>query len=209
MGISLDKSSDCPQPRLMGETNGIRLVAILLIVTLIGSILAAPGMTLAQDETSGTASSDGLGIKVASWALTVPYCLVKTAFAIGGGIVGGLGYFFSGGNQHTAQAIWDTSITGTYIIRPANLRGEEPIHFLGHADESQGESVPHPTNPVPASPESPRKSDLTRFRHSHGGTGCGSAHKPFFASRASVSPTLPAPYLLAYISDTSHSRYGR
>ena len=24
-------------------------------------------------------------------------------------------------------------------------------------------------------------------RHSHGGTGCGSAHKPFFASRASFS----------------------
>ena len=25
------------------------------------------------------------------------------------------------------------------------------------------------------------------FLHSHGGTGCGSAHKPFFASRASFS----------------------
>ena len=156
MGISLDKSSDCPQPRLMGIRTGF-VVAILLIVTLIGSILAAPGMTLAQDQTSGTASSDGLGIKVASWALTVPYCLAKTAFAIGGGIVGGLGYLFSGGNQHTAQAIWDTSVTGTYIIRPAHLRGEEPIHFFGHADESQGESVPHPTQPVPASPESPKK----------------------------------------------------
>jgi hypothetical protein len=155
MGISLDKSSDCPQPRLMGIRTGF--VAILLIVTLIGSILAAPGMTLAQDQTSGTASSDGMGIKVASWALTVPYCLAKTAFAIGGGIVGGLGYFFSGGNQQTAQAIWNTSVTGTYIIRPAHLRGEEPIHFFGQADESQGESVPHPTKSVPASPESPKK----------------------------------------------------
>src|SRR6185503_7763131 len=32
------------------------------------------------------------------------------------------------------------------------------------------------------------------FRHSHGGTGCGSAHKPFLASRASFSSpsnTLP------------------
>ena len=28
---------------------------------------------------------------------------------------------------------------------------------------------------------------LPRFRHSHGGTGCGSAHNPFFASRASFS----------------------
>ena len=28
---------------------------------------------------------------------------------------------------------------------------------------------------------------LFLFLHSHGGTGCGSAHKPFLASRASVS----------------------
>jgi hypothetical protein len=28
---------------------------------------------------------------------------------------------------------------------------------------------------------------LLPFRHSHGGTGCGSAHKPFLASRASFS----------------------
>jgi len=30
------------------------------------------------------------------------------------------------------------------------------------------------------------------FRHSHGGTGCGSTHKPFFASLAIPSPYLPA-----------------
>jgi hypothetical protein len=135
----------------------VRFVAILLIVTLMGSILATPALTLAQDQTSGTDSSDGIGIQVASWALTVPYCLAKTAFAVGGGIVGGLGYVFSGGNSHTAQAIWTTSITGTYIIRPAHLRGEEPVRFLGHAGENQGESVPHPIEPVPNSSASPDK----------------------------------------------------
>ena len=150
-----DKSSDPPPPRLKGKR--ARFVAILLIVTLMGSILAAPALTLAQDQTSGTDSSDGIGIQVASWALTVPYCLAKTAFAVGGGIVGGLGYVFSGGNLHTAQAIWTTSITGTYIIRPAHLRGEEPVRFLGHAGENQGESVPHPIEPVPNSSASPEK----------------------------------------------------
>ena len=32
-----------------------------------------------------------------------------------------------------------------------------------------------------------RSTDYFRFRHSHGGIGCGSAHKPFLASRASCS----------------------
>ena len=35
--------------------------------------------------------------------------------------------------------------------------------------------------------ESDRAVYLLRFRHSHGGTGCGSTHKPFPASRASFS----------------------
>jgi len=33
----------------------------------------------------------------------------------------------------------------------------------------------------------PRAAHLLLFRHSHGGTGCGSAHKPFLASLASRS----------------------
>ncbi len=33
-----------------------------------------------------------------------------------------------------------------------------------------------------------------RFRHSHGGTGCGSAHKPFFASLL-LSSNVPLLYV--------------
>jgi len=40
------------------------------------------------------------------------------------------------------------------------------------------------------------------FRHSHGGTGCGSAHKPFLASRASFS-TPSSTLSLAHTSDTT------
>src|SRR5262245_22734506 len=127
-------------------------VAVLLIVTLMCSILGVPGLTMAQDQTSGTNSSEGIGIRVASWALTVPYCLAKTAFAVGGGVVGGLGYVFSGGKLPTAEAIWRTSVTGTYIIRPAHLRGKESIHFFGRDYDSQVESVPHPTEPRPTQP---------------------------------------------------------
>jgi len=80
-------------------------------------------------------------VEVGSWLLTVPYCAAKTAFAVAGSVVGGLGYAFSGGNSKTAETIWTTSVYGTYILRPAHLRGEEPIHFLGKANDNQSEPV--------------------------------------------------------------------
>jgi hypothetical protein len=113
----------------------------LLIVICMGLILIPPGSTLAEDSLSGTDSSEDTGIQVASWLLTVPYCAGKSAFAVAGSVVGGLGYAFSGGNSKTAETIWTTSVYGTYILRPAHLRGEEPIHFLGKADNNQTEPV--------------------------------------------------------------------
>jgi len=118
-----------------------RSVAIVLIMTVMGLTMIPPGSTLANDQTSSTDSSDGTGIQVASWLLTVPYCAGKSAFAIAGSVVGGLGYAFSGGNSETAQSIWSKTVYGTYILRPAHLRGEEPIQFLGKADGNQSEPV--------------------------------------------------------------------
>jgi hypothetical protein len=57
----------------------------------------------------------------------------------------------------------------------------------------------------------PRAAHLLRFRHSHGGTGTGSAHKPFFASRAyfsspssTVSPGAYFRYHQHQLSPSSH-----
>lgn len=118
-----------------------RFVTVMLIVTFMGLTMIPPGPALAEEQASGTDSSDGTGIKVASWLLTVPYCAGKSAFAIAGSVVGGLGYAFSGGNSQTAQSIWTKTVYGTYILRPAHLKGEEPIHFLGKADDGQGEDM--------------------------------------------------------------------
>ncbi|HMU53564.1 MAG TPA: hypothetical protein PKA61_01085 [Nitrospira sp.] len=80
----------------------------------------------------GNASSAGIG--VLSGLSTILYLPIKTAFAIGGGLVGGLAYVFSGGNEHAAKSIWTTSMYGTYVITPEHLRGDKPIRFLGVAD---------------------------------------------------------------------------
>jgi hypothetical protein len=138
-------------------SNWTRAVAVLLVMALIGSLVILPGRALAEDSTSGYDNSEGTGIQVASWALTVPYVIAKSAFALGGAVVGGLGYVFSGGNSDTAETVWTRSIYGTYVIRPAHLRGEEPVHFLGQADKSHSEVAPLPVQPKPESTEPEKK----------------------------------------------------
>ena len=131
-------------------------VAVVVLVAVLGVLLLPPGWAWAEDPTSSDGGSDETGIQVGAWALTVPYIIGKGAFALGGAVVGGLGYAFSGGNSDTAKTVWTKSIYGTYIIRPAHLRGEEPVYFLGKSDESQAEGTPPPAHPTPE-PAKPEK----------------------------------------------------
>jgi hypothetical protein len=121
----------------------------MVVVSTMCLILLPPQAALADISSD---RSDRTGIEVASWALTVPYIIGKSTFALGGAVVGGLGYVFSGGNVNTAKAVWTRSIYGTYIIRPAHLRGEEPVHFLGQPDENLMDLPPAlPTSGMPYS----------------------------------------------------------
>jgi hypothetical protein len=132
----------CPfVPATHQRTSWSKSIAFVLIVTVMGLTMVPAGVTFAQDQASSSDGSDSTGIQVASWLATIPYCVGKSAFAVAGSVVGGLGYAFSGGNSETAQAIWTKSVYGTYILRPAHLRGEEPIHFLGQSEEHKSESV--------------------------------------------------------------------
>ena len=137
-------------------TDWTTAVAVVLLVAVMGVLLLPPGWAWAEDPTSSDGGSDETGIQVGAWALTVPYIIGKGAFALGGAVVGGLGYAFSGGNSDTAKTVWTKSIYGTYIIRPAHLRGEEPVYFLGKSDESQAEGTPPPAHPTPE-PAKPEK----------------------------------------------------
>ena len=128
-------------PATHQRTPWSKSIAIVLLVTVMGLTMIPAGVTFAQDQASSSDGSDSTGMQVASWLATIPYCAGKSAFAVAGSVVGGLGYAFSGGNSETAQAIWTKSVYGTYILRPAHLRGEEPIHFIGQSDEDKSESV--------------------------------------------------------------------
>ncbi len=138
-GNGFQKYVIAPETYFFGKLS--RFATVMLIVTFMGLTMIPPGSALAEDQPSGSDSSDDTGIKVASWLLTIPYCAGKSAFAIAGSVVGGLGYAFSGGNSETAQSIWTKTVYGTYILRPAHLRGEEPIHFLGKSEDGPSEHM--------------------------------------------------------------------
>ncbi len=132
-----------------------RLVALILTIALCTMIMLpqawseepAPTGTVTGTSEGGNSSSAAMG--AAAGLSTLLYLPLKVAFAIGGGIVGGLAYVFSGGNEHAAKSIWTTSAYGTYIITPDHLRGDRPIRFLGVADASD---APPPTSSPAAEP---------------------------------------------------------
>lgn len=142
-------SSSSNRPR---EASSFKLVAAILLLALC-SITMAPAAWSQENTTSpssattegGTASSAGM--QAAAAVSTILYFPFKAAFAIGGGIVGGLAYAFSGGNEQAAKSIWDTSLRGTYYISPDHLQGNRPIRFLGVADSNDTpapDSAPEP-----------------------------------------------------------------
>ena len=95
-------------------------------------------------STEGGTPSDA-GMLAMAGLSTLLYFPLKAVFAIGGGIVGGLTYVFTGGDEHAAKSVWNTSLYGTYIITPDHLQGNRPIRFLGVAD----------SNDVPATTPAP------------------------------------------------------
>ncbi len=115
----------------------------VIVVLCFCTILAAPAVyaqdtppsppqtttSSAADTSQGTAS--GAGMQAASAVATILYFPFKAAFAIGGGIVGGLTYAFTGGNESAAKSVWQTSMYGTYVITPEHLAGDKPVRFLG------------------------------------------------------------------------------
>ena len=129
----------------------ITLVCTLGIVTMAPSVRGqepAPAPAPASENTEGgNASSAGMG--AAAGLSTLLYLPLKAAFAIGGGVVGGLAYAFSGGNENAAKSIWTTSMYGTYIITPDHLRGDKPVRFLGVAEpDTSSQTIVPATEPV-------------------------------------------------------------
>jgi hypothetical protein len=119
------------------------LCLFLVVVVMGGSVLAHDGdMREANppsheeiQKTSPSRSKEA-ALQAASWLLTLPYGAAKVAYAIGGGVVGGLAWVMTGGKTEVAKSVWIPSMTGDYIVQPQHLTKEKPLRFLGVPSEA-------------------------------------------------------------------------
>lgn len=121
-------------------------VALFTLLVVTGECTLAQGQDISDISPSHSSlsspphpsSPEEVGLQAASWLLTVPYGAAKMAYAIGGGIVGGLAWAITGGNMDVATSIWIPSMTGDYILQPQHLTGEKHLYFVGLSPEAPG-----------------------------------------------------------------------
>ena len=107
---------------------------IILCIYVSMTVPAAYAEDTEDTSTDYAVAVSETGMEAASALATMVYSPAKAAFALGGGIVGGLTYAFTGGDEKAASKIWHASMEGDYMIEPANLTGEDPINCVGQEE---------------------------------------------------------------------------
>jgi hypothetical protein len=105
-------------------------IAALIILCIYVS-MTVPAAYAEDTSTDYAVAVSETGMEAASALATMVYFPAKAAFALGGGIVGGLTYAFTGGDEEATSKIWRASMEGDYMVEPGNLTGEVPINFVG------------------------------------------------------------------------------
>lgn len=105
-------------------SNRVPLRRALQAAVVIVALAASPA---AAQESNRNEGLFGAGSVLAS----LVYGPAKLAYAVGGSLVGGLAWMFSGGDHETMQPIMDAALRGDYVITPEHLRGERRVEFVG------------------------------------------------------------------------------
>jgi hypothetical protein len=103
---------------------------IILCIYVIMTVPAVHAEDTSDDSGAEIAVSES-GMSAASALATIVYFPVKAAFSLAGGIVGGLTYAFTAGNEEATKDVWNASMGGDYMVEPENLTGEKPLNFIG------------------------------------------------------------------------------
>jgi len=106
-----------------------------LVAVWIGAALAVT-LTAAEPAAAAPDYIADMGWGMAAIGSNLFYMPAKMLYAVGGGIVGGLGYGLTGGNLGVAQSIWSPSLGGTWILSPEMMNGKSPILFTGESYEA-------------------------------------------------------------------------
>ena len=108
----------------------------LLVAASLAAVVASASPSTAWAKS--TAEAGGWG--VASGLCSLLYAPVKIVYAVGGGLIGGLAWVFSAGDNDVANAVITPAVRGDYVVTTAHLRGEQPLEFIGRDPEYAGDS---------------------------------------------------------------------
>jgi hypothetical protein len=104
-------------------------IALASLVTVLSSPLyaqtAAPAS--APAEPVGQEAGYGVGAALAS----IFYIPAKVTYAGLGLLTGGLGFLLTGGRADVANNIIYPAVRGDYVVTPSNLKGTDPLYFVG------------------------------------------------------------------------------
>jgi hypothetical protein len=85
--------------------------------------------------------SEEAGYGVGAALASVFYIPAKVTYAGLGLITGGLGFVLSGGRADVANNIIYPAVRGNYVVTPNNLKGTEPIYFVGAPPPESAQSA--------------------------------------------------------------------
>ena len=101
----------------------IRVCSGLIVLALV----SAPSAARATEQKAMSEAGFGATAAVAS---TV-YGSIKIVYALGGTLVGSLGWLLSGGRTDVARAVMQPALRGDYVITPEHLAGRRAVRFVG------------------------------------------------------------------------------
>lgn len=113
----------------MGRRMMATRVAVLVLVLAGPALASSDGF--GNPNRPGTAGKLGWGL--ASVGTNLFYMPAKMLYALGGGLVGLLGWGFTGGDDNVLYGILDPAFGGTWAVTPENFWDSDnhPIMFSG------------------------------------------------------------------------------
>jgi hypothetical protein len=112
---------------------GIALASLVTVTAtpLYAQTTPAPAQPAAAQTTAEEGVVEEAGYGVGAALASFFYIPAKVMYAGLGLMTGGVGYVVSGGRADVANNIIYPAVRGNYIITPSNLKGTEPIYFVG------------------------------------------------------------------------------
>ena len=105
-------------------------IALASLVTVLAAPLYAQSAP-ANKDTAEPGVSEEAGYGVGAALASIFYIPAKVTYAGLGLLTGGLGWVLTGGRADVANNIIYPAVGGNYVVTPSNLKGTEPIYFLG------------------------------------------------------------------------------